>query len=1188
MKKYPHSNESGMALVFAIGLLSLLLLIGMAFVGNAVNYRKAAENNSSRSRSRMFALSAVSRAASALLTHAHQYAKNHPQKKFPESFDLIYSYAAYDNNGLPALGGSNKYTDALKGKDSVMLVSENDSRIGEATAMKFNQQIKNNWPGNWMFFTNGGTGTNRRLIGRAAWQVVGSSAQIVAPVFMRGHIPLDDNNDDFLTSENRWGRDIDEVYLGSTSGTSWSPAHNLFAKLQINDKNETIKEYQELYNVASDPSNSDTQRWMDKWFIPDFKGTKSSEPVARLAAETYSDGRDTMVRFNISELGEYYTKNWNDANNAWRDAYDVNDGADQWYARLGIDTTQAGESSKINSEDSIKLLSQNSFVLDDGEVTDDGELVGEGDINGLPFLRRIGNTSGTFADLAGLRKQIAANFNDYCDADSVPTSNIAAKDWMKWWKEDDITALVDPLFTGNEKTPYLYEFGMNFGFVSTESAAADADEAAKTEAAKIKAVKQADGRFLVQGQIKAAPVVKLCNMYPFEPAAGDVFNTYVDFGKMEFSFKMKKVLLKDVTIEYYVKDDTVPEGKKAKSITVDIELDNLNASDTPADDQLKILTQTLTLSGEKWKKFGGTAGADKVEPLSFTGDEVKNSDGSKGYPTKYSVDGDEGFWQSLRNESDTTFAFSYAFALADIFKDGNLLNNTDIKIIKTAGDGTDAELSSALKGEFKNDVSITAQPEKMEIQKIEVTKVSVDPQRMVLSLKNSAGDEYGIDYAVLKDFDPLVWDMNTVKTDGKLMAEDVIWDLSAKKGFALSGYRNIDPRQNLNKNDWYEPGTLIAKLDEFFKPETAFNAINPDTSFVNKEAINYHASKETDPQNLSDGTGSTVKDFETVTEPAYKGVDSHISTAVIRNAPMMSPWEIGFIHRAVKWQTINIKKAGYTNFNSHESADSWNEGVAGSSYTAGDGAILEQIKMTGRYRSYGKINVNKLLTQAHNYDSSRDPEILAALFRNIRVKEDAWNFINNSSRDNNGKFLPEKLGTSTPLDAVSVDTIKANFLTSVKSSGVYSGKLDFLNNAGTTYSLRNAFGAVADADQQTDAAREEVIGKTINLLCATSSTPSIIDMIVVAQSINDVDGTHVRLFDPADKGNYASVDNAELDDDGVATHTGCKYGIFDFVEHSSEPGKNIYFDEITGEVKMLVRFYIDDKGRMSIKKINYL
>ncbi|MBQ4329107.1 MAG: hypothetical protein IJC27_05215 [Lentisphaeria bacterium] len=1185
MKKYPHSNESGMALVFAIGLLALLLLIGMAFVGNAVNYRRAAENNSSRSRARMFALSAVSRASGVLLTYAHQYAKNHPLKNFPESFDVIYSFAAYNDNGVPDLSGSNKYTDALKGNYSVMLIPEKDNRVGEATARKFNQQIKNNWPGNWVFFTNGGSGTNRRLIGRAAWQVIGESAQILAPVFMRGHIPLDDNNDDFVTSENRWGREIDEVFLGHYDGV-WKPAHNLFGNLgeEIKEKTNSIKDYSYLYSVALSAS-SDIQRWMDKWFVPDFdeKATVAA-PGTYLASETYSG----LVRFNISELGEYYTKSWNDGNVAWRTAYDVNDGADQWYARLGIDTTVAGESSKINSEESIKLLSQDSFEIDDGEVADDSDLVKDGDINGLPFLRRIGNVSGTFADLAGLRKQIAANFNDYCDADGVPTSNIAAKDWMKWWTEDDITTLNDPLFTGNEKTPYLYELGMNFGFVSSESVAADADDDAKAEAAKIKAVKQDDGKFHVQAQIKAAPVVKLCNMYPFEPAAGDVFNTYVDFGKMEFSFKMKKVLLKDVTIEYYVKDDTVPEGKKAKSITVDIELDNLNASDTPADDQLKILTQTLTLSGEKWKKFGGTAGADKIVPLSFTDNEVRNADGTKGYPTKYSVDGNEDYWQSLRNESDTTFAFSYDFALADIFKDGDLLNNTDIKISKNAGDGSVADLSDALKGEFKNDVSVTTQPEKMEIQKIEVTKVSVDPQRMVLSLKNAAGDEYGIDYAVLKDFDPLVWDMNTVKTDGKLQAEDLIWDLPGKKGFALSGYRNIDPRQNLNKGDWYEPGTLIAKMDEFFKPETAFDTVLPEKSFVNKEAINYHASKETSPQNPIDGTESAVKDAETVTEPAYKGAESHISTAVIRNAPMMSPWEIGFIHRAAKWQTINIKKAGYINLEQHVSADSWNEGVAGSSYANGDGAVLDQIKMTGRYRSYGKINVNKLLPHAYNYDSARDPEILAALFRNVRVKEDAWDFIRNSSRGNDGKFLPEdwNVPSSKPLGETDITAIKNNFKTSVKNSGAYSSKLDFLNNT----SLGNAFGAVANADQQTDAAREEVIGKTINLLCATSSTPSIIDIIVVAQSINDVDGTHIRLFDPADKNDYTNVpDGAELDgDDGVATHTGCKYGKFDFVEHSSEPGKNIYFDEITGEVKMLVRFHIDEKGRMSLKRINYL
>ena len=49
MKRRGYDKENGMALIFAIGLLSLLLLIGLAFIGNAVNYRKAAENKNTKS-----------------------------------------------------------------------------------------------------------------------------------------------------------------------------------------------------------------------------------------------------------------------------------------------------------------------------------------------------------------------------------------------------------------------------------------------------------------------------------------------------------------------------------------------------------------------------------------------------------------------------------------------------------------------------------------------------------------------------------------------------------------------------------------------------------------------------------------------------------------------------------------------------------------------------------------------------------------------------------------------------------------------------------------------------------------------------------------------------------------------------------------------------------------------------------
>ena len=45
--KAVHKNESGVALLFALGILSLLLVLGLAFASNALLAQKVAYNNSS-------------------------------------------------------------------------------------------------------------------------------------------------------------------------------------------------------------------------------------------------------------------------------------------------------------------------------------------------------------------------------------------------------------------------------------------------------------------------------------------------------------------------------------------------------------------------------------------------------------------------------------------------------------------------------------------------------------------------------------------------------------------------------------------------------------------------------------------------------------------------------------------------------------------------------------------------------------------------------------------------------------------------------------------------------------------------------------------------------------------------------------------------------------------------------------
>ena len=1212
MMKYTpqkRNSESGMALVFAIGLLALLLMIGMAFVGNAVNYRQVAENNSSRSRSRMFALSAVSRAASSLMIYAHQYAKSDPNKKFPESFDGIYSFAAYDNDGNAAAGGANEYNDALKGADSVLQAPANSSVISARTAVRFNQQFCNDWPGRWVFFTNGkqdpASGeTSRRLIGRAAWQVIGSPAQLLAPVFMRGHLALDkaaNDGDVFVPSENRWGREIDEVFLGDFSGVSdaWNPAHVLFTNVatQLQTTASTMMDYQNIYNVTSTPGTAETQRWVEKWFIPDFEKNKTVADPSRIAAETYADGGDSLLRFNISELGEYNTSDWNAGNtgeNGWREAYDVDNNADQWYARLGIDTTVAGESGKVNSFESIKLLTQDSLLYEGG-ITDDGEYAKDGDTNGLPVLRRIGNDKGTFTDVGTLRKQIAANFNDYCDADGIPTSDVEAKKWLDVPVADagGVLTYTHPTFTGNEKTPYLCEIGALFkitGAGTDGEAQLTLDDTVSPDANGTLTTPVNGNNFL----LNIAPMVKLANIYPFDASDGGYSDVQamVDFGALSARMEITVIKLKNIKFEYDVSEQkTDASGKKVVDADGNPEMEDVTKTGTVG--ELKITLNSFStvgatdLSALKGQilsaslndgELAHTAGSEAY--VDFPGDELGNTDGAKPYPFSFAKDK----WQ--KNESGKVSLKTY-----------NSTGDTDIAELKIGVDILDKVDSGNLPTDFasakEGSKKITG-VEAVIVDEIKVTHVSANPQRAVLSAKltnklnlpsgAAAGDRIGIDYVRLSGAGSAAreWNVDQTFTFGtdKTMA------------IALGTFCNYDPRQNLNPDDWEFDAKYAAVVNAADPTEVKGGAVMDvvDESGtlagkVNKESGNMSFT----PQNPFDpagvNTGRNDCDEELATEPAYtgSGKDKHISTAVIRNAPMMSPWEIGFIHRGVKWQTINIKTAGYKDFASNE--DNWDK--EGSTYLQGDGAVFEQIKMTGKIHTYGKINVNLLRPAAPNYDSARDPEILAALFRNIRYGEDPAIFIANSTRQSDGKFPAENTAGSTLIDADHITTIKTNFAGSAKESN-YSGKLGFLNY-GTTYSLENAFHADIGNTQTTDAAQEEIIGKTINLICATSNTPSVINMMVVAQSIKDVAGTQVRLFDPDDKGDYTipAGSGITVDDDGVATKE-CKYGKFDYLEHNSDPGKNIYFDEITGEVKMFVRLYINDKGRMVINRITYL
>ena len=78
----PYRNElkkeSGVALLFALGILSLLLVLGLAFASNALLAQKVAANNSNRSQAKLLAQSAISRITIAMMYYQAQAAQQSP------------------------------------------------------------------------------------------------------------------------------------------------------------------------------------------------------------------------------------------------------------------------------------------------------------------------------------------------------------------------------------------------------------------------------------------------------------------------------------------------------------------------------------------------------------------------------------------------------------------------------------------------------------------------------------------------------------------------------------------------------------------------------------------------------------------------------------------------------------------------------------------------------------------------------------------------------------------------------------------------------------------------------------------------------------------------------------------------------------------------------------------------------
>lgn len=1108
-RKAVHKNESGVALLFALGILSLLLVLGLAFASNALLAQKVARNNSNRSQAKLLAQSAISRIATAIMYYQFQ-AANWSPAIIPVDYSDIYSYGKDKGNKV--------FADGLFSKDDSLLTPPSSVSTEQPTTETF-QKPK------WAFiFDKPESEADRKIVGRIAYQQVPGSngaSKITMDSVLRGVYKQKSHATSSTSgTENhepwkyRWGKTISELNFNTSTPLnnwdSYAPVESALTETTFSSIPAFFTAYKTEY--FSGEYADEKKAFFERWFTG---GTEPVEPEF-YRYETVANGVTTEYklyhRFNLGDIDK------------------CNLGEDQWYDRFRNDT------SVTLSKNSTAILDKLAGSSAEFKLTD--ELTPAD--TGIPFLKLIANEPETFSTLEARRKQIAANLNDYCDSDSKPTSDVDATNWSV---EEGVT---EPTFTGNERTPYIYELGYRLAIHQGDA----------TKTAGIAA--KADGNFSFQ--LNLYPAVKLAIIYEDIPSEFSSFNFRNSVRELALKGKITGATYYGIKYEYLDSDG------KTQSDTVDAK---------------------LPLSGHTFEPptFDYTWNSSSDQKLQVPAE----TDNSITFPTTPSLSG-------------------YPFKAADTTGNNCWSGSYDTSLIATSDKFKidDAYLEEIVKAKTSHTPSkIVSGPTSITVNEVQIDEVAVKRGPLLLrgvySDSEGGSSEFGVDYVrstekKLEYTSPFVFSDSTDSS-----AEDKSFK------FLLGGIRGIDPRQNLNENDWYLCGTAVQGDSDTLWEKVM--CVESPSGAVTGKANKKLTDTDPDPAHPFDPGAAT----DTGKYDQEKNVDSngpawtdtkHLSTAYIRNAPMQSLWELGVIHRGAAWQTLNLKAAGAPKDPSSPAAATsispadmkqnlaWSN-AEGTSYSSGDGGILEQVKLTENAYCYGKIDINMLCSDTSinkGYQSKYDDEMGQVLFNNIRYGQEISKF---ETETTTGTAL--SFSSGSPLSQV---------VTAMTSSDKrpFASRTQFLDWTTGGNSLANAFGA-ATLTSASDAQLEEIVGKTINLLKAEPSASNVIQFIVVAQTIRDLSGTVARVrpddakvvtrncaYGQFDVARYIDKDGSKITSDASGNISNDGSDNPSTPDSTQSPDDFIYFDEITGEVKMLVTLekVSEVTGQLIVTSIEYI
>lgn len=1097
-RKKEFRGQRGIALLFALGMLSLLLILGLAFVTNALVAQKVAQNNSSRSQAKMLAQSAISRMTVSLMYYSYDAANKGVKIK---DFSEIYSYDQGTSSNKQT--NSAAWTDGLRGAKSLLIPADWTGKT------MFESDLK----GEWTYFYD----ENDKIIGRIAYQVLPnrSASLINLDHLLRGVYNYPEGETDQRVPWNvRRGLDINELNMNTSQRLkNWET---------IRPENENDLEatrfdlffstYADDY-FADDGDGTPTkkQNWFKRWFV---EGTIPAEPESYRYLNNSGTGssRNTYYhRFNLGEMDDY-------------------DGTEPWYDRLK--NQESDPAIEKNSDAAVEKLAGMSKVF---HSTDKKTLLG----GGIPFLKLIGNDAGSFDSQELLRRQIVANLNDFMDEDSIPTSDVSASygattNWSTVYNQDKANW---PKYTGNEKTPYINELA--FGFKVDPSLKKGAGDYASSDV-------------IVNLKLDRAELIaELINIYE------DLKNKAGEENQYDYELLAH---LKSLKLQF--------------KVTVNGTLTYTTGGTTPTTGTLNLKDLIMDNTASPFEY------TDQSVTLKFKEEDAASQPAWNAGYLVYATE----LTAPTTSEIDFDFTSKFQSELTSQAPAGAMATSAVIDEVKI----------EVLSGKFKlGGVTL------MDVHDSDQSK------------------HFGVDFVRwddpadgLPEADAALTLFSNANVPGKgtsgndwIAGSSLASVPTGYRYFYLGGMEAKDPRQNLNANnksdsnetDWSLFSNI--KLVDFdnAKPSKVMSIEMPAPSDMSadqkvKERLGAGLRNTDANPNSKDAAGGTAfdsrYDVEFATDPAWRGSadDEHLSTAFIRNAPMESLWELGAIHRGSAWQTLNLtsaKKPGSTteSVGAEDMRQSMGWADSGTSYEGGDGGILEQVKMSDDAYCMGKVDVNMLCesTSVNPEYSSWDDDVGKAIFFNLKLGHTFQN------------YLDKSLDTTDPLPEGLIaigDTDAEKAVPYLKQSAdrPFENRAQFLDWTVSGRKFANGYGVVIESatyENWPDAKREELVGKTINLLKADVSPSTAIQMVVVAQTVRDLMGPVVR-FDYEGKS---------------VTKDDCKYGVFDVKDTASTPEglkdepekKFVYFDEITGEVKAIVDLYRNPiTQQIIIRQIEYV